>query len=275
MDWAHAYGLEVLLDMHGVIGSQNGRDHSGRVGPREFYRISQHREDSLEALAQLATRYAAAPGPVGHRARQRTDRPADLAAVGVPPPGVPDADRGARARHPGGVLRRLPAVVPVRHPARSAGLPGGPGLPLLPGVLSLGHAEVLRAAPGQGAPAGQADRLAAAQAARAGGGVERGDGSGRRWSAARSHPPSSPAATSTPSSRGTRTPSAGATGRTRRTPATTGTSATRSNPASSASDPVRHRTIFCAVSMNSGWFRHKSPAAASTSRSRRVASGVV
>ena len=47
--------------MHGVIGSQNGRDHSGRVGPREFYRISQHREDSLEALAQLATRYAAHP----------------------------------------------------------------------------------------------------------------------------------------------------------------------------------------------------------------------
>ena len=61
MGWAATYRLEVLLDLHGVVGSQNGRDHSGRVGSREFFRISQHREDSLEALAALANRYAAHP----------------------------------------------------------------------------------------------------------------------------------------------------------------------------------------------------------------------
>jgi glucan 1,3-beta-glucosidase len=61
MDWAHAYGLTVLLDMHGAIGSQNGRDHSGLVGRRGFYDLLQHREDSLEALAELATRYAQHP----------------------------------------------------------------------------------------------------------------------------------------------------------------------------------------------------------------------
>jgi glucan 1,3-beta-glucosidase len=61
MDWAQAYGLKVLLDMHAVLGSQNGRDHSGRVGPREFYTIAQHRDDSLEALAELAARYAEHP----------------------------------------------------------------------------------------------------------------------------------------------------------------------------------------------------------------------
>ena len=32
-----AYGLKVLLDLHAVLGSQNGRDHSGRVGPRQLY----------------------------------------------------------------------------------------------------------------------------------------------------------------------------------------------------------------------------------------------
>ncbi|MDN5804712.1 MAG: cellulase family glycosylhydrolase, partial [Microlunatus sp.] len=61
MNWARRYGLKVLLDMHGVAGSQNGRDHSGRVGPRQFYRISQHREDSLDALSELAARYARHP----------------------------------------------------------------------------------------------------------------------------------------------------------------------------------------------------------------------
>jgi glucan 1,3-beta-glucosidase len=61
MDWAQAYGLKVLLDMHGAIGSQNGRDHSGLVGRRGFYDVSQHREDSLEALTALATRHAQHP----------------------------------------------------------------------------------------------------------------------------------------------------------------------------------------------------------------------
>ena len=61
MDWAQTYGLKVLLDMHGAIGSQNGRDHSGLVGRRGFYDLSQHREDSLEALAGLAARYAQHP----------------------------------------------------------------------------------------------------------------------------------------------------------------------------------------------------------------------
>lgn len=61
LDWAETHGLKVLLDMHGAIGSQNGRDHSGRVGPREFYRVIQHRDESLEALVELAHRYAHHP----------------------------------------------------------------------------------------------------------------------------------------------------------------------------------------------------------------------
>lgn len=61
MDWAQSSGLKVLLDLHGVLGSQNGRDHSGRVGRREFYRVTQHRKDSLDVLMALATRYARHP----------------------------------------------------------------------------------------------------------------------------------------------------------------------------------------------------------------------
>ncbi|MFT4165113.1 MAG: cellulase family glycosylhydrolase [Microlunatus sp.] len=61
MDWAQAYGLKVLLDLHGAAGSQNGRDHSGLVGPRSFYRSAAYREDSLDALTGLAERYAAHP----------------------------------------------------------------------------------------------------------------------------------------------------------------------------------------------------------------------
>ncbi len=57
MEWAHQYGIGVLLDLHGVSGSQNGRDHSGKVGPREWYRQRSHRDHTHRALAELALRY--------------------------------------------------------------------------------------------------------------------------------------------------------------------------------------------------------------------------
>lgn len=31
-DWARKYGLRVELDLHSVPGSQNGLNHSGRIG---------------------------------------------------------------------------------------------------------------------------------------------------------------------------------------------------------------------------------------------------
>ena len=61
LDWAAAYGLKVLLDLHAVSGSQNGQDHSGRVGPRGWYRERHHREHTHDALAGLATRYGRHP----------------------------------------------------------------------------------------------------------------------------------------------------------------------------------------------------------------------
>ena len=32
-DWAEKYGLKVLLELHGLVGSQNGEHHSGECGP--------------------------------------------------------------------------------------------------------------------------------------------------------------------------------------------------------------------------------------------------
>lgn len=61
MDWAQQYGLRVLLDLHGARGSQNGRDHSGLVGPRGFYDLAHHREASLDVLSEIAERYAHHP----------------------------------------------------------------------------------------------------------------------------------------------------------------------------------------------------------------------
>ena len=57
MDTAAAYGLRVLVDLHGVSGSQNGRDHSGRAGPRQWYREQAHRDHTYGALTDLARRY--------------------------------------------------------------------------------------------------------------------------------------------------------------------------------------------------------------------------
>ena len=55
-DWAERHGLRVILDFHGLQGSQNGQDHSGQVGPVRLYR-SHHRAASLATLQRLCELY--------------------------------------------------------------------------------------------------------------------------------------------------------------------------------------------------------------------------
>lgn len=61
LDWAvkmaQRYNLKVLLDLHGAKGSQNGKDHSGRVGGREWYRRYDYRQQTIDVLVRLAERY--------------------------------------------------------------------------------------------------------------------------------------------------------------------------------------------------------------------------
>jgi glucan 1,3-beta-glucosidase len=65
VDWVFAmaekYNMYVVLCMHGAYGSQNGQDHSGRVGPIKWY-MWRHRKQTRRALIELAQRY-------GHRTR--------------------------------------------------------------------------------------------------------------------------------------------------------------------------------------------------------------
>ncbi len=61
LDWAfrmaEKHGLRVLVSLHGAPGSQNGRDHSGRIGKAEWYRSAADRRLTVVSLRRLATRY--------------------------------------------------------------------------------------------------------------------------------------------------------------------------------------------------------------------------
>ncbi|KAJ2802163.1 hypothetical protein H4S07_004761, partial [Coemansia furcata] len=55
LDWAAAYNLRVILDLHGVPGSQNGFDNSGRRGEINWAKRPSDIRQSLDSLAVLAT----------------------------------------------------------------------------------------------------------------------------------------------------------------------------------------------------------------------------
>lgn len=63
-EWAHKYGLRVILDLHGLPGSQNGHDHSGEVGKVRFYR-AWNRYRALRVLHVMADHYGYHPALLG------------------------------------------------------------------------------------------------------------------------------------------------------------------------------------------------------------------
>jgi glucan 1,3-beta-glucosidase len=60
LDWAfrtaEAHGIGVLLDLHGVPGSQNGWDHSGRSGQLLWHTSKENIDHSLRIVGDLADR---------------------------------------------------------------------------------------------------------------------------------------------------------------------------------------------------------------------------
>ncbi len=56
-EWAKMTGLKVLLDLHGAPGSQNGNDHSGRIGPIDWATSPANITTTLEVIQKLAKRY--------------------------------------------------------------------------------------------------------------------------------------------------------------------------------------------------------------------------
>lgn len=61
LDWAihmaTTYNLKVLIDLHGAKGSQNGKDHSGRIGKSNWYHRKDYRKQTVDMLVRLAERY--------------------------------------------------------------------------------------------------------------------------------------------------------------------------------------------------------------------------
>ena len=69
LDWAietaTEHNIKVLVCLHGAPGSQNGHDHSGRVGRVEWYDSKSHRQRTVDVIAQLAHRYKQQPAVWG------------------------------------------------------------------------------------------------------------------------------------------------------------------------------------------------------------------
>lgn len=61
LDWAvkmaKKYSMYVLIDLHGAKGSQNGHDNSGRIGPSNWFKVSDFRLQTIDVLEKLARRY--------------------------------------------------------------------------------------------------------------------------------------------------------------------------------------------------------------------------
>lgn len=61
LDWAFKmadrYDMKVCLSLHGAPGSQNGWDHSGRIGKAEWRERQVYRDRTLDVLKELAKRY--------------------------------------------------------------------------------------------------------------------------------------------------------------------------------------------------------------------------
>jgi glucan 1,3-beta-glucosidase len=55
--WGRQYGIKILLDLHTVQGSQNGRQESGRIGPVAWHTDPKNIVQSLYVLQRLAQRY--------------------------------------------------------------------------------------------------------------------------------------------------------------------------------------------------------------------------
>ena len=59
LEWASAYGLRVVLDLHAAAGCQNGFDNGGLEGVCEWHTREEYLAHSVDVLARLAERYRA------------------------------------------------------------------------------------------------------------------------------------------------------------------------------------------------------------------------
>lgn len=63
--WAAKHNIKILLDLHAAPGSQNGRDHSGRLGAVGWAKDEANIILTLEVIKRLAIRYCKDPQLLG------------------------------------------------------------------------------------------------------------------------------------------------------------------------------------------------------------------
>lgn len=63
-DWAEKYGLKVLLELHGLVGSQNGEHHSGDSGQLAWLQPA-NRERNLKVIRACAQRWGSRESLLG------------------------------------------------------------------------------------------------------------------------------------------------------------------------------------------------------------------
>ena len=64
-DWAEKYGLQILVALHTVLGSQNGYDNGGLTGVCKWCKNPEEVEFALTVLERLAKRYGQRQGLYG------------------------------------------------------------------------------------------------------------------------------------------------------------------------------------------------------------------
>ncbi|WP_284699846.1 cellulase family glycosylhydrolase [Chitinolyticbacter albus] len=58
VEWARKHRLYVILDLHGAPGSQNGQDHSGKIGSADLWKNESYRQMTVNFWRELARRFA-------------------------------------------------------------------------------------------------------------------------------------------------------------------------------------------------------------------------
>lgn len=64
--WAGAHGIYVVLDMHGVPGSQSDQDHTGQAGVNQFFHSPSDIAAAADLWTRLARRYRGNPAVAGY-----------------------------------------------------------------------------------------------------------------------------------------------------------------------------------------------------------------
>lgn len=66
IELAWSYGLYTIIDMHGVPGSQNGEEHSGRLGTAGYWNNATARQVAGKLWEDIARHYAGNPAVAGY-----------------------------------------------------------------------------------------------------------------------------------------------------------------------------------------------------------------